>query len=82
MVGYGDGLDTYVLAPSGNIAWAITTSVGFGPRVKVVIRRAIGNTTTTLDTGPETRVSGGSLRLRGHTIEWIDGGKLRHASLP
>jgi hypothetical protein len=82
VVGYGDGLVTYVLAPSGNIAWATTTSVGFGPRVKVVISRAIGRTTTTLDTGPESRVRGDSLRLRGRTVEWIDGGKLRRAGLP
>lgn len=79
VIGYGDSLITYVLAPSGNVAWATeTTSPDFGPHG--TIHRAIGHTVTTLDKGPNVRAS--PLRLRGDTVEWIDGGKQRHASLP
>jgi hypothetical protein len=83
----GDLLITYVLAPSGNIAWATVckaqhlcgpdrqrpTSVG-------TIHRAIGQMVSTLDEGPTVRAS--SLRSRGGTIEWLGGGVQRTASLP
>lgn len=79
VIGYGDSLITYVLAPSGNVAWATeTTSPDFGPHG--TIHRVIGHTVTTLDKGPNVRAS--SLRLRRDAVEWIDGGKQRHASLP
>jgi hypothetical protein len=73
-------LDTYILAPSGNIAWATERSSNFGPHGEVTIHRAIGRTVTTLDHGRAIRA--GSLRLRGHTVEWVDGGQQRHAHLP
>jgi hypothetical protein len=75
-----DSLVTYVLAPSGNVAWATERNPGFGPHSEVTIHRAIGHTVTTLDHGSSIRAS--SLRLRGHALDWIGGGKLRHASLP
>jgi len=79
VVGYGDSLITYVLARSGNVAWATeTTSPDFRPHG--TIHRVIGHTVATLDKGPKVRTS--SLRLRRDTVEWIDGGKQRHASLP
>ncbi len=80
--GYGQNLDTYVLATSGNIAWSIHKTIGFGPANEVVIERAIGQTVTTLDHGPENRIRASSLRLRADVLSWVDGGKHRHASLP
>ncbi len=75
-----DSLVSYVLAPSGNIAWATERSPNFGPQGEVTIHRAIGRTVTTLDNGPNVRA--GSLRLLRDTVEWIDRGMQRHASLP
>jgi hypothetical protein len=86
VIGVGERLITYVLAPSGNIAWATVcqgqdacgphpqrpTSVG-------TVHRAIGHTVSTLDKGPKVRPR--SLRLRGDTVEWIDGDMQRTASL-
>ncbi len=83
VVGYGDSLITYVLAPSGNIAWAtVTTSSGpHGTFHRTgTIHCAIGQTMSTLDSGPKVRAR--SLRLQRHTVEWIDAGKQRTASLP
>lgn len=82
VVGYGDSLITYVLARSGNIAWAtVTTSPGPHGALQRngAIYSAVGHTVSTLDTGP--KVSARSLRLRGDTVEWIDGGQQRTASL-
>jgi hypothetical protein len=83
VVGYGDSLIIYVLAQSGNIAWATeTTSPGpYGILHRTgTIHRAVGRAISTLDKGPKVRAS--SLRLRGGTVEWIDGGQQRTASLP
>ncbi len=83
VVGYGESLITYVLARSGNIAWAtVTTSPGphGTSHRKGTMYSAIGRTVSTLDTGPKVRAS--SLRLRGDTVEWIDGGQQRTTSLP
>lgn len=83
VVGYGTSLITYVLAPSGDIAWSIvTTSAGRrGAFLHVgTIHRVIGQTVTTLDAGPYVRVS--SLRLHGATVEWTDRGNQRSAPLP
>jgi hypothetical protein len=83
VVGYGASLITYVLTPSGNIAWAtVTTSPGpHGTFHRAgTIHSAIGQTMSTLDSGPQVRAR--SLRLRGHAVEWIDAGKQRTASLP
>jgi hypothetical protein len=53
-IGYGDSLITYVLAPSGNVAWATeTTSPKFGRHG--TIHRAIGHSLSTLDKGPKAR---------------------------
>lgn len=83
VVGYGDNLITYVLARSGNIAWA-TETTSPGPHGTFhrtgTIYGAIGHTVSTLDKGPKVRTS--SLRLRGDTVEWIDAGQQRTASLP
>jgi hypothetical protein len=82
-VGYGDRFVTYVLARSGNTAWA-TVTTSSGPHGNFVhtwtIRVAIGTTVSTLDTGPRVRAR--SLRRRGATVEWIDGGMQRTAPLP
>ncbi|MDQ6821410.1 MAG: hypothetical protein ACR2L9_12280 [Solirubrobacteraceae bacterium] len=75
-----NSLDTYVLAPSGNVAWASEHATGPTIRNEVTIRRAIGRTVRTLDRGGSIRP--GSLRLLGHSIQWIDGGLRRHAPLP
>ena len=83
VVGYGERLTTYVLAPSGNIAWAtVTTSRGTDGTVRraATIHRAIGQRVLTLDSGPGVRAL--SLRLRGDTVEWIDRGGRQTASLP
>jgi hypothetical protein len=83
----GELLITYVLAPSGDMAWTTVckeqiqcghergrpTSVG-------TVHRAIGHDVSALDVGPKVRAS--SLRLHGSTIEWIDGTVRRTASLP
>lgn len=75
-----DSLVTYVLAPSGNIAWTTDRSSVLRSAGNVTIRRAIGHTVRTLDQGTSIRAS--SLRLRGHTVQWIDGGRRRYARLP
>jgi hypothetical protein len=75
-----DSLVTYVLAPSGNIAWATESSPNFGTKSRVTIHRAIGRTVATLDQGRSIHAA--SLRVRGHMVQWIDGHQLRHASLP
>jgi hypothetical protein len=77
--GYGDRLITYVLAPSGNIAWATETRWS-NFRHHWTIHRAIGHTVSTLDQGPKVRAR--SLRLRGDMVEWVDGDTQRTASLP
>jgi hypothetical protein len=71
---------TYVLARSGNIAWAIAQSGDLRPHEIVTISRAIGRSVRTLEQGPSIRAS--SLRLRGHVLDWVDGGHHRHARLP
>jgi hypothetical protein len=76
---YGDRLITYVLAPSGNIAWATETRWS-NFRHHWTIHRAIRHMVSTLDKGPKVRAS--SLRLRGDTVKWIDAGKQQTASLP
>lgn len=73
-------LVTYVLTSSGDIAWSTVKSIGFGPGGEVTISRAIGHSLATLDQGTSIRAS--SLRLHGHTVQWIDGGRRRHARLP
>jgi hypothetical protein len=83
VVGYGDSFVTYVLAPSGNVAWAtVTTSNGPHRTFAHIwsIRLAIGDTVSTLDTGPKVRAR--SLRRQGTTVEWIDAGMQRTAPLP
>jgi hypothetical protein len=83
VVGYGDTLITYVLAPSGDLAWAtVTTSAGAHGsfRRTGTIHSVIGQIVSTLDAGPKVRA--GSLRLHGSIVEWIDGGKPRTAPLP
>lgn len=84
----GDLLISYVLAPSGDIAWSTVCS-GLDacgpsnphPRTSVgIIQSAIGHTVSTLDAGPAVRPK--SLRRRGDTIEWSDGGVTRTAPLP
>ncbi|MBV9603735.1 MAG: hypothetical protein JO027_01440, partial [Solirubrobacterales bacterium] len=83
VIGYGERLITYVIAPSGNIAWATdTTSPGPQGNFRHIgtIRRAIGQTVTTLDSGSNVRP--GSLRRRGDTAQWIDGGRQQAAPLP
>ncbi len=80
----GNGVEVmrYVLAPSGNIAWAtggIVPSGNIARATNGIIRRAIERRVSTLDAGPKVRAS--SLRLQGDTVEWIDGGKRRTASL-
>jgi hypothetical protein len=83
----GNLLVSYVLAPSGNIAWSTVCKgedacppVRHRPSSVGAIHRAIGPMVSTLDEGPTVRA--GSLRRRGDTIEWIDGGVQRTASLP
>ena len=75
--GYGVRLITCVLAPSGNVAWSTETSSA--PGHHGIIHRAVGKAFSTLDSGPNVVAS--SLRLRGDTLEWIDGSEQRRASL-
>jgi len=83
----GELLVRYVLAPSGNIAWA-TVCEGEDacrprqpqPTREGIIHRAIAHVVSTLDAGPAVLAS--SLRLHGGEIEWIDGGVERTAPLP
>lgn len=83
----GNLLISYVLAPSGNLAWS-TVCNGLDacgpernpPKSIGTVHTAIGHTVSTLDEGPSVRPR--SLRRRGGVIEWIDAGVERSAPLP
>lgn len=77
--GSDENLVTYVLSPSGDIAWATSRS-SLGRKPVATIRRVIGHTVNVLDRG--TRVRPGTLRLRGHVVQWLHGKGRRRAALP
>jgi hypothetical protein len=70
-----------VVKNNGNMAWiALKKQVSGGTESTSEVRRAVGNTTDTVGTGPT--IVADSLAVSGSTIFWLDGATPKSASLP